>query len=50
MNFRKSISLDESLTKMINFIKEKGPKEFKYNYELEIINEKTPKTWLEKKF
>ena len=50
MNFRKSISLDESLTKMIDFIKEKGPKKFKYNYKLEIINEKTPKTWLEKKF
>ena len=50
MNFKKSISLDESLSKMINFIKTNGPKKFKYNYELEIINEKTPKTWLEKKF
>ena len=50
MKFKKSISLDESLSKMINFIKFNGPKKFKYNYELEIINEKTPKTWLEKKF
>ena len=50
MNFKKSISLDESLSKMINFIKTNGPKKFKYNYELEIINEKTPKTWLEKNF
>ena len=50
MNFKKSISLDESLSKMINYIKTNGPKKFKYNYELEIINEKTPKTWLEKKF
>ncbi len=50
LNFKKSISLDESLTKMINYIKKNGPKDFKYNYELEIINEKTPKTWLNKKF
>jgi len=35
--------------KAYNFIKEKGPKEFKYNYDLEIVNNKTPKTWTEKK-
>ena len=50
LNYRKKISLDDSLDKMIQYIKELGPKKFKYNYDLEIINEKTPKTWLEKKF
>ena len=50
LKYKKSISLDESLSKMIDYIKVKGIKDFKYNYELEIINEKTPKTWLEKKF
>ena len=50
LNYRKKISLDESLDKMIDYIKKLGPKKFKYNYDLEIINEKTPKTWLEKKF
>ena len=50
LKYKKSISLDESLSKMIDYIKIKGIKDFKYNYELEIINEKTPKTWLEKKF
>ena len=50
LNYKKSTSLDESLSKMIQYIKKKGPKEFEYNYELEIVNEKTPKTWLEKKF
>ena len=50
LNYEKKISLDESLAKMINYIKIKGNKKFKYNYDLEIINEKTPNTWVEKKF
>ena len=50
LGYKKNVSLDESLTKMIEYIKIKGKKKFQYNYDLEIINEKTPKTWLEKKF
>ena len=41
-NFQKTIS------KMIKYIKNKGPKKFEYNYNLEIINEKTPDTWKKK--
>jgi UDP-glucose 4-epimerase len=37
--------LDGVISNMINFIKNKGPKKFKYNYELEINNELTPETW-----
>ncbi|MDC1330616.1 NAD-dependent epimerase/dehydratase family protein [Pelagibacteraceae bacterium] len=50
LNYKKQISLDESLAKMINYIKTKGNKKFEYNYDLEITNEKTPRTWVEKKF
>ena len=50
LNYKKEISLDESLTKIIDYIKTKGKKKFEYSYDLEIINEKTPKTWVEKKF
>jgi len=50
LGYERLISLDESLSKMISYIKKKGPKKFEYNYDLEIINEKTPKTWIEKKF
>ena len=50
LNYKTSISLDESVDKVINFIKENGVKKFKYNYMLEIVNEKTPKTWKEKLF
>jgi len=50
MNYRTKVSLADSIDKVIEFIKEKGPKKFKYNYVLEIDNEKTPKTWKEKLF
>jgi hypothetical protein len=35
---------------VIGFIKEKGTKEFKYGYKLEIENENTPETWKNKIF
>ena len=50
LNYKTSISLNESIDKVINFIKAKGPRAFKYSYMLEIENEKTPKTWKEKLF
>ena len=50
LHYERKTSLDESLIKMIEYVKKKGKKEFQYNYDLEIINEKTPVTWREKKF
>ena len=50
LNYKTTVSLDTSLDKLINFIKIKGPKNFEYNYNIEINNEKTPKTWTQKLF
>jgi UDP-glucose 4-epimerase len=50
LGYKTSVSLDKSLNKIINYIKEKGPKDFQYNYPLEINNEKTPTAWKEKLF
>ena len=50
LNYKTTVSLDDSLDKVINFIKKNGTKKFQYNYALEIQNEKTPKTWKEKIF
>jgi len=50
LNYKTTVTLDNSIDKVISFIKEKGPKKFKYNYMLEIENENTPKTWKEKIF
>lgn len=50
LNYRTTVSLDNSIDKVINYIRENGAKKFKYAYNLEIDNEKTPKTWKEKLF
>ena len=50
LNYRTTVSLDDSIDKVINYIKENGTKEFSYNYTLEIVNDKTPITWLKKIF
>jgi UDP-glucose 4-epimerase len=50
LGYKTTVNLDESINKVIDFIQKKGPKKFQYNYELEIENEKTPKTWTEKLF
>ena len=43
-------SLDDSLDKLIDYIKLNGSKNFKYGYKLEIENEVTPETWKKKIF
>jgi len=50
LNYRTTVSLDDSIDKVINYIKENGTKDFSYNYTLEIVNDKTPITWLKKIF
>ena len=50
LNYKTKTKLDHGLKKMIDFIKEKGVKKFRYHLDLEILNSKTPKTWKEKLF
>ena len=50
LGYKTSVSLNKSLDKMIDYITKKGPKNFQYNYPLEINNEKTPLAWKEKLF
>jgi UDP-glucose 4-epimerase len=50
LGYKTNFSLDKSLDKIINYINQKGPKNFEYNYPLEINNEKTPLSWKEKLF
>ena len=50
LDYKTTITLDQSIDKLINFIKIKGPQSFQYNYNIEINNEKTPKTWTKKLF
>ena len=50
LNYNTSVNLRDSIDKVINYIKSKGPKPFHYNYNLEIENKLTPKTWTNKLF
>jgi len=50
LGYETKTTLREGLEAMIEYVKEQGPKEFVYNYDIEIQNEKTPETWLNKMF
>ena len=49
-NYNPKVKLEEGLKEMIQWIKKRGIKEFKYHLDLEIKNNKTPKTWSKKLF
>ena len=46
--YKTSISLDQSLNKLINYIKQSPKRKFKYFIDLEINDDKTPKSWSQK--
>ncbi len=48
LGFKPKTKLRETIRDMIEYIKRRGPKPFVYHLDLEIINEKTPKTWKNK--
>ena len=50
LDYKTTVSLDDSIDKVINYIKKTGTKNFNYNYKLEIQNNKTPITWMKKLF
>ena len=50
LNYKTSISLNDAIQKVVDYIKQKGPRKFKYNHQLEINNDKTPETWKNKTF
>jgi len=50
LSYKTSVSLNDSIDKVIKYIKKNGPKKFEYNYKLEIQNKLTPKTWKNKLF
>lgn len=48
LNYNTSVTLDQSIEKIANWIIDRGPQKFRYHLDLEILNEKTPKTWKNK--
>lgn len=50
LDYKTKVPLREGLLDMRDAIVKKGPRPFKYHLPLEIINERTPKTWLDRMF
>ena len=48
LNYKTKTSLKEAIKKTTEFIKKSGTKPFKYYLPVEIINDKTPETWVKK--
>jgi UDP-glucose 4-epimerase len=48
LKYKTSTSLEAGLLSLIEYIKEKGPRDFNYHLPLEFITEQTPKTWTER--
>jgi UDP-glucose 4-epimerase len=48
LNYNALIDLETGLKEMIEYIKTVGVKDFTYDHRIEILNEKTPRTWIDK--
>ena len=50
LGYDPKVRLEEGLRQMIDYIKTRGARPFKYHLDLEILNEKTPDTWSKRLF
>lgn len=50
LGYSTKTNLRAGLEKLVEYIANKGPKRFRYHLDVEIMNDKCPKTWSEKRF
>ncbi len=50
LGYKTNVTLDDSIDKLIHYIKKNGTKKFVYNYMLELKNDNTPESWVKKEF
>jgi len=50
LGYRPQVSLRDGLVSIVEYIRKRGPRPFKYHIDLEIINDRTPETWRKKLF
>lgn len=50
LGYQPKIKLEDGIGQMIDWIKERGVRPFKYHMDLEIVTERTPETWSKKLF
>jgi UDP-glucose 4-epimerase len=49
-NYQTSVTTEVAIERMINYIRARGVRKFSYHLPVEIVSEKTPKTWSQKIF
>ncbi|MCB4755574.1 MAG: NAD-dependent epimerase/dehydratase family protein [Elusimicrobia bacterium] len=50
LGYKTQTPLRDGLNKMIEYIRKRGVKRFRYHLDIEIIDDKTPKTWVQRMF
>jgi len=50
LDYKTTVTLEEGLTSMIEYIRTRGTKPFLYHLDLEIVSDKTPRTWKDRLF
>lgn len=50
LNYKTKYSLEQGIGEMIEYIKQRGTKPFRYHLDIEIRNQKTPRSWTEQLF
>ena len=45
LGYRPTVSLEDGLRQMIAWIRERGPRPFKFNLAMEVASDKTPEVW-----
>ncbi len=50
LGYQTKTQLRDGLAEMIEYIRRRGPRKFRYHLDLEIVNEVTPRTWKERLF
>ena len=50
LDYKTTVDLNQSLDKVVDYIKKEGTKKFKYNYQIEINSDLVPETWKNKIF
>jgi UDP-glucose 4-epimerase len=50
LGYKSNVTLRQGLTELAEYIRRTGPRRFRYHLDVEIVNEKTPRSWLDRMF
>jgi UDP-glucose 4-epimerase len=50
LGYKSNVTLRQGLTELAEYIRRLGPRKFRYHLDVEIVNEKTPRSWLDRMF